>query len=799
MKKANLNINLFLIFTFFPISLFSQYTITGQFKDVNDFPIDFLKVSIVQNDSIIKSNITDEQGNFQFNLEKGSYKLLSENFGTIVFEKEIELSESTDLGIIKVDNSIQLETANITVKPPKLKKELGKYTMENISSSPFAKGKSSMDFLKYVPVINTDVEGNSLKILNKGTAKIQINGKLIEDNDIAINMLKLISTQDIKKIEIITNPGSKYDANNNSGIINIITRKKEDGKLRGRISSEISQSYYNSQALRGFLSYSDNKLSITSGIMLDHSKFFSRSSNVYNSLPNNQQTNFNTNSTSQNKSLIASINLHYELNDKHTLGFQFYTRLLNYKNQSNTENAYSLINNQTTDSLKIGRIETISPDAQLTHKANINYTIKTDDSGSKWDFDANFLQNRSDNSTYNIYESFNNSTSYITDNFLQNPKIKLSIVNLKADYTKVLDEDSKLSIGSSYTQSKINNNFFFGNFVDQQYISDGLQTNDFIYTDYALAGYLNYKKSFNDKWEALVGLRVEQYNSVGNTKQTDDLYKINDTYFFPSFSILYMLNENHELSLDLGSYIFRPGYYNLNPFVSFTAPNMFRVSNPQLEPARIYDLALGYTFFQDYMLNVTYSINKYLSNDFDIVQADNSVKTITANYGDSNSLNINFVYSKNFFNDYWNFSANFDYIYEQIKGRYDNIDLALSNSSFDFKLKNQIMLNRKKDFSLSAIYGYSSANKSILGQMNSLHSLTAEISKSFGDFNVTIGAYDLARATMKLEEYRTEYNFQKSKDYFKTYYINLSYNFGNKKLRQVQQRSNEDVNSRLNE
>ncbi|MDK7376118.1 hypothetical protein QP519_11300 [Weeksella virosa] len=99
MKKANLNINLFLIFTFFPISLFSQYTITGQFKDVNDFPIDFLKVSIVQNDSIIKSNITDEQGNFQFNLEKGSYKLLSENFGTIVFEKEIELSESTDLGM----------------------------------------------------------------------------------------------------------------------------------------------------------------------------------------------------------------------------------------------------------------------------------------------------------------------------------------------------------------------------------------------------------------------------------------------------------------------------------------------------------------------------------------------------------------------------------------------------------------------------------------------------------------------------------------------------------------------------
>lgn len=237
-----------------------------------------------------------------------------------------------------------------------------------------------------------------------------------------MNMIKSIPTQDIKKIEIITNPGSKFDATNSNGIINIITRKKEDGKLRGRIGTEISQSHYNSQAVRGYLSYSDKKLTITSGINLGNNKYFGRSSNIYNNLLTNQQTEFNSNYSSQNKNLIASMNFQYELNEKHSLGFQFYTRLVNTNNQSNTQNAYRLINSSTIDSLVIGQVDTKSPNPQLTHKANINYTIKTDELGSKWDFDLTFLQNHNNNSTYNIYKINDNASSTITDNFLQNPR-----------------------------------------------------------------------------------------------------------------------------------------------------------------------------------------------------------------------------------------------------------------------------------------------------------------------------------------------------------------------------------------
>lgn len=90
-------------------------------------------------------------------------------------------------------------------------------------------------------------------------------------------------------------------------------------------------------------------------------------------------------------------------------------------------------------------------------------------------------------------------------------------------------------MGTSFIRSKINNNFFFGNFDREIYISDSLQTNDFTYKDYSLAGYFDYQKSFNEKWEASVGLRVENYNSEGKTKQTTNLYKTNETYFFPSF------------------------------------------------------------------------------------------------------------------------------------------------------------------------------------------------------------------------------------------------------------------------
>lgn len=124
-----------------------------------------LSLSIYQNGSLVTSDTTDERGFFKIIVDNGSYNLIANDLGVTVYEKEINVSSSLDLGTIKTESTIQLEAANITAKPPKLKKELGKYSIKNISSSPFAKGKTAMEFLKYVPIINTDNEGNSLKIL----------------------------------------------------------------------------------------------------------------------------------------------------------------------------------------------------------------------------------------------------------------------------------------------------------------------------------------------------------------------------------------------------------------------------------------------------------------------------------------------------------------------------------------------------------------------------------------------------------------------------------------------------------
>lgn len=97
---------------------------------------------------------------------------------------------------------------------------------------------------------------------------------------------------------------------------------------------------------------------------------------------------------------------------------------------------------------------------------------------------------------------------------------------------------------------------------------------------------------------------------------------------------------------------------------------------------------------------------------------------------------------------------------------------------------------------MSVNYSYDGNNRSILGKIGNLHSLTASLSKAYKNWYVAIGAYDLARSTVKLNEDKVEFSFYKYKKYFKTYYINLRYSFGKQKVKQIYDKQT-DINKRL--
>jgi hemolysin activation/secretion protein len=185
-----------------------------------------------------------------------------------------------------------------------------------------------------------------------------------------------------------------------------------------------------------------------------------------------------------------------------------------------------------------------------------------------------------------------------------------------------------------------------------------------------------------------------------------------------------------------------------------------------------------------------------LLENFDILLPNNNIQVTTSNYGKGNDFNANLLYTNNFFNKNWNFTASFDYIYSDSKGYYNDYNMSFSNNSYSFKLKNQILLSQSKNLNMSFVYGYKSSNKTIYGNLNNLHSLELEFTKSYKDFNFSLNAFDILRTDLKISESKEMYNFYKKIDYFKNYSIGIRYNFGNNKVKKIEEKKSE-INKRL--
>lgn len=771
-------------------NLFAQINITGRILNNNE-PVGFANIIFqnIKTNTVINKTITDSLGYFKLSLEKQSVRFQVSQFDEVFLEKEFILTNDIDLGNIKINNFNRLEEVVVSSKRPKLKKELGRFILENISNSQFSKGKNTIEVLKYVPILNTTESG--ISIFNKGDASIWINGKSVGSNEIALNMLKSIPGGSIKSVEIIFNPDSKYEANNKNGIINIILKNNDNEGLKGSINSTIIQSYFNSQKVDGFISYSKNKITITSGSTIDNYKNFSRYYYQYNNVNTNQQSQINSNTITENKSLSIFINSDFKFNNKSLLGLQVSKIFSDKNSQTHTVNIFKPINNGLIDSSSINRIARKTPNYN-SFRANINFTHKIDSLGTTLFIDNTVINRNNDVSNY---YNFSNSNSP-NDNFKQNPNERFIVNASKLDYTKVINKNSKLFIGGNFIVSNIRNLFFQGNFNGLEYISDPLQTNNFKYKDYTTSAYVNFEKVINYKWQGKVGIRIEKFNASGETDNNSNHTNIKNIYLFPSFSLLYVPNDNNEFSLDFGSYIFRPYYTQLNPFVKYTSSNSYTINNPNLLPSLSYEVTFSYSFYKDFIFNIDYSYDKNLFNDFDIVLPNNFIQTSIANYGNSNSIHFGFIYSKDFFKRYWNFSTRLNYTIDNSKGSFGSYNMDYQNSSYSINAKNQIRLSAKKDFYASFIYQYHSNNSSVVGNIKALHSLNIDVTKTIKNFNIILSVYDLALSDIVIEEKKPAYSFFKKTEYFKTYSLSVRYNFGNKKVKKVSEQ-NSDINNRL--
>ncbi|AJA70176.1 Outer membrane protein beta-barrel family [Myroides sp. A21] len=131
----------------------------------------------------------------------------------------------------------------------------------------------------------------------------------------------------------------------------------------------------------------------------------------------------------------------------------------------------------------------------------------------------------------------------------------------------------------------------------------------------------------------------------------------------------------------------------------------------------------------------------------------------------------------------------------KVRGEYNNIPVKIDNTNFYFNIKNNLFFDKKKNTVLTLTYGYDNGFEDIFGKVNAQHSLNLDLGRSFNDFYVSIGAYDLLKPDTNMRFSNSAYSFNKKQEYFKSYFISMRYTLGNKRIKNV---ISKEQNERLN-
>ena len=605
----------FLFFMLLPIVLFGQQSqISGTILDTNNSPISFVTVLVLQttadDDSnpvpeLVKGTTTDDLGNFT--LEDLAHATYTLQFSFIGFEtqtKNITLTTNTALGqILLLENSQMLEEAVITLKKPTIEKAPGRLVF-NIENTSVASG-NALDVLKKTPGVVVSQQGISVK---NNSPVIYLNNKRIYlSGEETRSLLESTNAANLKSVEVITNPSSKYDAAATT-VINIQTKKAVAIGYKGSNSNTYEQSvyakynlatahFYKNKWLNGYASYSYAPRKEFKEDQ-NNTRFFEPDEITTSGYRDSYFTR-ETNSNAHQANLVLDI----EASQQHTLGFNASIFFSPNKVFNNRALSYNTNRNEQLDST----FTTLGSSTRNTSNIALNasHTWKIDDNGAQIVSQANFI-------TYSADRSQNLETNYFLPTGAQTNRTDFTTTGNQEStiFTGQIDLSTPITLGTLDWGFKFSDitiasaqNFF--NQTSQGAELDPNFSDVFDYQESIFAAYFSIIKDW-DAWSVDLGLRAEQTDVNGESKSVG---LVNNQYYFelfPNMSLLYKANNQHSFGMSYSRSITRPSYESLNPFRYFINENNYTDGNPNLVPEIDSKYTLNYTYKNTWFLEAYY-------------------------------------------------------------------------------------------------------------------------------------------------------------------------------------------------
>jgi len=781
----------FLFFTF--LSVFSQVTITGNVKDEAGNPLEFVSMALIlqQDSTLVKGSLTDENGVYLIEkVNPGSYLILASYLGyENVYSEKFELKESNKLATVDINflqKGVVLNEAVISAKRPFLEQKADRLVV-NVASSALAAGGTAMEILQKVPgvVIMQD------KVTLGGSQNLQvwIDGKPSPYTDMNA-VLRDMPGDQIEKIELITQPGSQFDASGGP-ILNVVLKRNADLGFKGTagltlVGFRVDQAdvdggveNYHRINPNVNVTYRHGKINLFGNASYNAGDYFSAfiidryiGDEVYKS-----KNLENTNYIFRNLRFGAD----YYLTEKTTIGtvMRFWGRSAdgiafnktNVFDQSESILKSTFITENLSDSKRSGTYGNV----YLKHE----YDKKRGQS-INFDFDYNRFNTRDINNLI-IYPDEAPQFRSLSQQDIDQP---VDIYVGKIDYIHPIDSTFKIETGTKASIATVDNLLAFSRSGEPS----PEESNNFLYKENINAAYINLSKTVS-KFEFNAGLRAEQTIVTG---QTLDSFVLDRNYlqWFPSASAMYRLNKNMALQSSFSRRVNRPGFRQQNPFSNFIDSLTYTRGNPALRPEIVHTAQLNLTFDGQPFFGIAY----YTTDDVIVENAPKleGTRTFTTaeNLANQERVEIQLNFPIKIGKVIDGFGGN-QAIYNAYDANY--LDRTYKASRWHWLAYVQINANLPNDFKVELGGFYMTKFLEEFLTINSLANVNIGVSKTFADkkgrialvFNDMFYSQN-TNAAIDFGDVRVNF-FQR--EFSRNLRLNCTYQFGNTKMKNLSGRN----------
>ncbi len=763
-------------------------------------PVQYANVLLkqVKDSSLVAGTVTGNNGEFILpNIPEGKYYLVVTYIG--YKKKTVENITVSQSDQEKTIGAIKLEQQNIEMKETQVtgQKMMEEFKLDkkviNVSQDINSSGGTALDVLQNQPSVRVDADGN-ISLRGSTSFTVLINGRpgILQGND----ALRQIAANTIDKIEIITNPSSKFDAEGAAGIINIELKRSSVYNLSGvanaslgskdkysgdfTINNNMGEFRLNGNVnLKRNISYSYQNVTVLSNLQTG---IYDGGADMIQRDARNQYD--------------GRLGFEYDLNDKSTISLSAnigrvefdrdYDWLMNKLDRN--INSYSIISN---------RVNLYANYYNAVFFYNLKMVPKVDE----LNFEA-------------LYTNVNNPTDQYTDEYPTDPNfqnrsltpsmaafsngVTRSEGRMKLDYSHTYGEKSKLESGlqanlNSRTIDNLNKNYSWDSLA---WIDDPVYTNNYDFRNNIYAGYIKYNNSISDV-DFQLGLRGEYNDRVLTQKTLGKDFKYQKFDLFPSASLSAKIFTDHQIQLSYSRRINRPNDGLLNPYPFWNTSVASIYGNPDLKPEFIDSYELNY----QKMIDKTFlSVQTYYRLRTDgILQAINIDQngkyiTIMSNFEQSKTLGAEISSS---FTPvvYLRFDPAINLFNYSATGVINNMNVE--SSQFTWTARLSAMMFFSQDSRIQVLGYYASKQIDPQSAIKAMFILNVTLRQDLFDkkLSLTLQARNLLK-TSAYDALTTGNNFT-SEMYVRSEIpvvsFNVSYNFNNFK-RPAKQTENVDVN-----